>query len=252
MHVREFFTEDDFHVSYVGPPLEDGPLPCVFYFALSALDSLTLDPYNQPVVELVKDNNMRVFSMSLPGHEPPLLKENAFAYWAENVINNNDILTPFLKQTCKAIEYLKEKDYIRAETTAVMGLSRGGFIASHIAAMLPFIDKVIGFAPVTKIEHTSDFKELVEHPIVRRLSLSRHLQKLSKKKICFYIGNRDERVGTKHCFDFISSLAELKHKLREKKGSYKLNIKDSIGFMGHGTSPEVFKEGAEYAKSLIL
>ncbi|PCI95678.1 alpha/beta hydrolase [Candidatus Aerophobetes bacterium] len=252
MHVREFFTEDGFHVSYLGPPLEDGYLPCVFYFALSALDSLTLDPYNQPALELAKDNNLRVFSVSLPGHEPPLLKENAFVYWAENVMNNNDILTPFLHRTCRAIEYLQEKDYIRAETTVVMGLSRGGFIAAHIAAMLPSIDKVIAFAPVTKIEHATDFREIHEHPIVRHLSLSRHMQELCKKKICFYIGNRDERVGTKHCFDFISSLADLKFKLREKKGSYKLNISDSIGFMGHGTSPEVFKEGADYAKSLIL
>ena len=36
-------------IYHVGPPLELGPLPTFFYFALSGEESLTLNPYNQPV-----------------------------------------------------------------------------------------------------------------------------------------------------------------------------------------------------------
>lgn len=252
MHVRTAILKNKISVSYVGPPLESGPLPAVFYFALSALDSLTLDPFNQPVVELAKDENLRVFSMTLPGHEPPLKKEEAIAYWASHVKDNHDIITPFLNDACKAIEWLIEDGSIKAETTALMGLSRGGFIATHLAARMPSIDKVIAFAPVTKIEISKEFEEVKDHPIVRSLDLSRHMQKLCSKKLRFFIGNRDTRVGTKHCFEFISELAKLKEELREKKGSFHLTLKDSIGYLGHGTSQEVFCEGARIARKLIV
>ena len=252
MHVKTLELNSGLSLSFVGPPLEKGSLPCVFYFALSSSDSLSLDPFNQPVVELVKESELRVFSLTLPGHEPPLQKELAIEYWAQNVRNNKDLLSPFFESTCQAIHWLVEKGYTSFDSTALMGLSRGGFVAAHVAARMPQIQKIIAFAPVTKIEVAKEFQSLKDHPIVQGLSLEKHMDELCKKQIIFYIGNHDTRVGTRHCFELIERLAKLKNERRERSGSFKLYIQDSIGYLGHGTPLEVFKAGAIATKSLLL
>ena len=46
-------TASNLEVYFTGPPIEEGPRPALFYFALSGHQSLTLDPFNQPGVEYV-------------------------------------------------------------------------------------------------------------------------------------------------------------------------------------------------------
>ncbi len=52
---------------YCGPSHHDGPLPAFFYFALAGDESLTLSPYNHPVLPFEKQA-MRVCSFTLPSH----------------------------------------------------------------------------------------------------------------------------------------------------------------------------------------
>ncbi len=56
------------------------------------------------------------------------------------------------------------------------------------------------------------------------------------------------RVSTEHCFSFIHHLAYAAKENRISTSPIELFIGPSIGFQGHGTSPEVFKRGADWIK----
>ena len=52
MKPQQLNLTSDIQLEYLGPSINLGPLPAVFYFALSATDSLSLDPFDQPAVYL--------------------------------------------------------------------------------------------------------------------------------------------------------------------------------------------------------
>lgn len=249
MHKKDPYHElkisSEITLSYVGPHIKEGPKPTLFYFALSKEDSLLKDPYNQ-LVQFLPNPNIRTFSMTLPGHEPPRPPEKALKVWAESYLAGEDILTSFFSQVKTAIDFLENKDLLLKKKLAIAGLSRGGFICSHIAAMDSRIDTILQFAPLTRIEHVQDFSEITKLPTVQQLSLDHLIQHLYNRSFRFYIGNHDTRVGTHHCFNFVEKLVKeaVKHQIRSPK--IELFITSSVGYMGHGTLPHIFKSGAQW------
>lgn len=209
---------------FIGPPLEEGPLPAVFYFALSAKDSLHLDPYNQPVAVL-SSYRLRIFSMTLPGHDhlPPA---EALDSWTEEIVST------FTDEAAKMIEDLVKQNVI--ERVGIMGLSRGVFIGAHVAAKTAKVRTLLGFAPLTRIESMPS------------LNLENLAEALSDRQVRCSIGNRDTRVGTENCFHFISKLAENAYQRGIRPSPIELIIGPSIGQMGHGTSPDTFRSGAAW------
>ena len=240
--------------SYLGPHLDHGPLPALFYFSLSAEDSLTLAPYNTPVTYLkhLTHEKLRIFSMTIPGHENNLPKEKAIEYWIQKIKNGIDPIFPFISQICEVIDYLTNQYVLIEGKIALAGLSRGGYIATLVAAKHSLCNLVTGFSPLTDLKLTKGIEGLDGHPLVESLSLSTHLEGLIHAKIRYYIGNRDTRVGTKLAFDFITNLAELAHEKRVKDGSCELIIYPSTGFMGHGTPDEIFKEGSLWIEKTLF
>ena len=226
-------------MSFLGPPLSAGKLPAVLYLALSDSDSLHLDPFNQFSKALESDER-RVFSFMIPGHEPGRKKEEAIKYWASEFRAGRDPITPFIEESLDTIDDLLATS---CSSIAIAGLSRGAYLATHIAARHNKIHKILGFAPLISLPFAKEMKDLhnLDH-----LCLDHHLDALSHKKIRYTIGNRDLRVGTHNVFDFVSRLAEKAHANRVRQAPIELLIRASIGFQGHGTSPEIFQEGAEW------
>ncbi len=226
------------HIKYLGPDTQEGPLPAVFYFALSAEDSLQLDPFNQ-FVTFLHNYPLRIFSITLPGHEKTLSKENAIKYWIKHMKEDPFFLIKFFDETARSMTELKNK-VILPEQCAVAGLSRGAFAAMHIAARLPWIQTILGFAPMTKL---TDFSTLdIEHIA----------PKIANRNIRLYIGSRDTRVGTETCFNLIIKLSNEAHDQRIRNSSIDLIIGPSIGYQGHGTSRVIFKKGADWIRNQIL
>lgn len=227
---------------FVGNDFSEGKLPALFYFSLSAEESLSLPPYNSPVTFL-QNEALRIFSFTIPGHEEGLNKFDAMTYWASS---GPSLIEDFIDRTSKTIEWLIETEVIDASRSALCGLSRGGFIASHLAAKLKKIPILLAFAPITQITELEEFRQRSEF---EPLNLENQIDPLCfLKNIRFYIGNRDIRVGTEACFHFIRKMAEKKI----KNLSVELFITQSIGREGHGTSPETFKEGSLWLKNLIF
>lgn len=228
-----------------GPNLDLGPLPAVFYFALSGQDSLCLDPYNQPI-EYLAGQMIRTFSLTLPAHEAPLSPHDALGIWAEDFSKGIDCLQVCIDQIQIALRFAIEKGFVDPEKVAIAGLSRGGLIAAFAAAEEPLFRYLLAFAPVTKLGETKEFLPLQDSPLVRFYDAARLAPLLADRCVRIYIGNRDERVSTKHCFDFTMELVEKAHAARIRPAQIELIISPSIGHMGHGTSPDVFHQGAKW------
>lgn len=226
---------------HAGPALDHGPLPSLFYFAISGPDSLCLDPFNQPV-QFLQGKMIRIFSMTLPGHEEGLSPHGAMKIWAEDLEKKTNTLPRFLDSLETAIEFGIREKFIDPKQMAAMGLSRGAFIAAHIAAREKRFRSLVCFAPLTNLLKIREFASFPHPESAQELSLSSLAPKLGDRRVKIFIGNEDTRVDTRSCFDFAMQLVAHKS---QRTSPVELLIYPSIGQMGHGTPPEIFKKGVE-------
>lgn len=242
---------DHLNVYYVGPGFEEGGLPALFYFALSGEESLTLDPYNTPAV-LLKNERIRIFSIDMPGHGEGFDNLLAMGFWANQFVLGKNIIESFVEDVCRTIDFLIDRGIVDISRIAVAGLSRGGFLAAHAAAVDVRIKIVLGFAPLTDLTVLKEFEELRADSFINRLALKSLVNQLFDKTIRFYVGNRDLRVGTDDCFRFIRTLADTGYENLFRSPSAELVVYPSIGHKGHGTPPHIFKEGIEWLKARLI
>lgn len=235
------------NVDFLGPPLESGPLPAFIYFSISAEESLHLEPYCQPATYCA-DDWLRVFSFTLPGHEEGLDKFLAIQYWAEQMQKGHDVLTPFIDLATETIQDLIQRDVIDANHLAIGGLSRGAFLATHVAAKVPQIKTLVGFAPMTKLSLAPDFKgqDVAHFDLETLVENLTHLH-----NVRFYIGNRDTLVSTDACYEFIRLLTEEAFETKQRHCKPELTISHAVGREGHGTLPEVFRAGASFVQEAL-
>ncbi len=234
--------------SYFGPNLTEGLLPSIFYFALSAKDSLTIDPYNQPI-SFIDNQKFRIFSCDLPEHEADKSPYDAIGKWIEKLSKGDDLLTCFFDKLFDAFHLLKDKGQIDFNKIAFMGLSRGAFVATHIASRFTESIPIVGFSPLTLLSEVKESKEYGWGS--NHLDLPSLYSKLFNKQIRFYIGNRDTRVSSKNCAHFILELADRAYDAGFKSAPIELKIFPSIGYMGHGTPKTIFQDGASFITALL-
>ena len=230
---------------HTGPSLDLGPLPALFYFSLSGSDSLTLHPYNQ-IVQFMTDWRIRVFSLNLPAHEDGMSPNEAIQAWADEIKKGGDPIERFLIQVKMAIDFALKQQLILSDRIAVAGLSRGGLVAGLLAAQEENIKILLGFAPLTRLKSAKEFHDIQHLPIVEKYDLSLFGSSLAKKNIRFYIGNYDQRVGTRNCFECVEQITEAAHEQNIRPAQIELIISPSIGHTGHGTPTEIFKKGADW------
>jgi hypothetical protein len=245
---------DQLEVGIVGPPLHEGPLPAFFYFGLSAKESLCTDPYNQPVAFLAH-KRLRIFSITLPFHNLPIDPQSALTEWANAFERNEDFLTPFLDNACRLIEKIDSAGYFLPNQVGVAGLSRGAFIATHLAARCPLIQHLLGYAPLSQLSKARGFASLHADPeslhALAKFDLTHLIPSLIGKNLRFYIGNHDTLVGTATCFSFIEQLSEASYNERIRSPQVELTIFPSIGYLGHGTPQHIFEDGAAWMSRKI-
>lgn len=232
----------DVTLYHTGPALDLGPLPSLFYFAISGSDTLTLDPFNQPI-QFLHGSMIRIFSMTLPGHENQLPATGAMSIWADELSQGINRITPFLDSIQLAVDFAIRERFTDPYKMATAGLSRGGFIAAHLAARDPRFRYLLGFAPLTRLGSIKEFALLQHHPLVGSFDLIHLAELLSDRYVRLYIGNHDTRVGTKECFDFAM---ELVRKKKTRIAQVEMIMSPSIGQAGHGTPPSIFSQGAAW------
>lgn len=249
-NLDEIHSPSGLTIYHKGPDLQSGPLPALYYFALSGKDSLTLDPFNQPV-NFLDNFPIRIFSFDIPGHGDGLENTKAIGYWARQLAEGNNIINKFIDDSVNNVNFIIENGWVDTEHMAAAGISRGGFISFHIAAKHTKINNILAFAPLILLSKSEEFKELENDPIVQELNVTNLIPQLVHKHVRCYIGNRDVRVGTDRCFDFIESLTETAFQQGVRSPQVELIISPSIGHKGHGTPPHIFRDGAEWLKSRL-
>lgn len=222
------------------------PLPGIFYFALSGKDSLELDPFNQPV-NIWKQYPLRVYSMTIPGHEETFTKDVAITKWKEEFAKGNDILSPFFDHVIESITLLIEKELLDPKKIATAGLSRGGLVAASVAAKCPHISHILGYAPVTNLKALADFDHAPDNFTLIKLA-----DQLYDRTHRYYIGNHDTRVSTRQCYEYVEELAKNMHKNRISSMPVELFLTPSIGRHGHGTAKHIFEQGAHWLAKTLL
>jgi predicted esterase len=227
---------------YIGPDISKGATPTLFYFALSAEDSLLQDPYNQ-LIQFLPEETLRIFSLTLPFHEPPLKPQKALSHWAESFEKGEDVLTPFIDEVENCVSYLK-KNHLLTNQTAVAGLSRGALIAVLIASKMALFRHLLLFAPLTDLTYAKEFSSLSQNPSLEKYQSVNYAKDLFDRNIFATIGNHDQRVSTENCFRFISAVTDIAIKEGLRSPQVSMHIYPSIGMGGHGTPPEIFKKGA--------
>lgn len=235
----------ELEVTHMGPPLEKGHLPAVFYFALSARESLELEPYNQPATYLL-NHEVRLFSFNLPAHGPNLNAIDALTVWAKEYGEGRDPLSHFFDQVVLSIDALISKGLVVREKIGLMGLSRGGLAAMHVAARCSLVRAVVAFAPMIELGFAKEFADLQGNPTVDALDLTRQTAKLYDRPVKIYIGNRDTRVDMGRSFQLVEGLANEAFANGLRSPPAEMVVSPSIGHMGHGTSKEVFENGADW------
>ncbi|MBI3211796.1 MAG: hypothetical protein HYZ47_03830, partial [Simkania negevensis] len=249
LHNIEIFP--DLSLLYQGPPLEEGPLPSIFYFAISKEDSLRKDPFNQ-FPSFLKDKPIRIFSATLPAHEPPLSPEKGIFSWAEEMRKGEDPLTPFFQKMRRGIAFLLNAKLLLSGKIAACGLSRGAFIACHIAALCPEITAILGFAPLTRLTYSKAFEDLKEQQKIKQLDLETLIPFLYNRAVRFYVGSADTLIGTENAFSFIHKLAAKAYEMRLRTAPIELIMTPSIGREGHGTAPHTFQAGAKWIETILF
>jgi dienelactone hydrolase len=237
-------------IYFHGPELEKGALPSVFFFALSARITLFESPFNQIAVHL-SQQGIRVFSWDLPFHGEGLDPHEGIRLWAHEFVHHADFIFDFLDVCQYNIDYLQERGLINAHSLGIAGLSRGGFIATHLAARDSRFKAILGFAPLTH-PHTLEELKSLSPASFEKVSLISIAENLAHARLRFYIGNRDMRVGTESCFKFIHTLTEAAFNQGVRNPAVELIIYPSIGNKGHGTPPSIFHDGAEWMKQQLL
>jgi dienelactone hydrolase len=216
-----------------------------FYFALTAEESLTVSPYNQPV-EVLEQRGIKVYSVDLPFHVIGAGATASLEHWLEAFRRNENILEPFFAAVRAKVDGLIREGEVDPNKMAIGGLSRGAFVATHVAARDERWKAVLGFAPLTRLTGGLTFAPLKGQPLAEGLALHELTDQLAGRPLRYYIGNRDELVGTAHCFHFVEGLVEACHRRQIRPAPVELIITPSVGRLGHGTLPHTFHEGAHW------
>lgn len=231
-------------IYYTGSQTTLQPPPALIYLAFSGEASLLFEPINQPAVILAQEG-FRTFSWDLPFHEKDVDPKEAMFKWAHEIIQNPNSIGEYIERCRSNLNFLVEANLIDPSHVAIAGLSRGGFIAAHFAALEDRLQTILGFSPLTQPKPVEEFSHLPK-TAYEYLSLTKQVDKLIGKRVRLYIGNCDTRVGTDACFEFINTLTQAGVERGLKYPQVEMIIYPSVGHRGHGTPPGIFHDGANW------
>ncbi len=173
------------------------PAPTLFIFGSTIEESLG-DAYCRQCGNQLAEQGYVCVSLDLPCHgkderegEPAGLSG-----WSHRAVKGEDFMAPMVARAKKVLDHLIAEGYTDPAKVAACGVSRGGFVAGHIAAADERVKCVAAFAPVTDLTALSEFHGTGENPLVRSLSFLQKADELAGRAVWLVIGDQDARVST--------------------------------------------------------
>ena len=232
-------TPDGIRFGILGK-LPDRPLPVLIYFTTSLEGSLQNPDYAK-LGWMLAANGFLVVSLDVPCHGLDKGPErNELSCWARRLENGDDFLKAFTSRVSKVLTHLVEKGHADPSRVIAAGVSRGGFIASHVAAGDARVSGLVALAPVTDLLELREFENLSTLPLANRIALNRIADGLAGRAVFIWIGNHDTRVGTDACLSFARALVQASI-AAGRKADVELHMVPSEG---HRSNESTYSEAA--------
>lgn len=177
------------------------PAPTLFVFGSDMNGSLANVDGNKIGHRLAEHGYLSI-SLDLPCHGADVRPgENAsdLRGWKTRIEQGENIAAVFARKVSQVLDFLIAEKYTDPTQVAVVGTSRGGFIALHCAAAEPRFKQVIAFAPVTHLPALVEFAGAEKNEAVLALTPIHVADKLVGRPMWIIIGNQDLRVSTDDC-----------------------------------------------------
>jgi len=128
--------------------------------------------------------------------------------WRYRIEHGENFIPEFNARLNKMLDYLIKEGYSDPEKIALLGISRGGFLAMHFISNESRVKCTVAIAPVVDLGTLREFKGLEQNSMVTSIALSNYAGKLSGKAILITIGDQDARVDTDKVIAFARSVSQ--------------------------------------------
>ena len=205
--VAEAIVEDVRFLCSLRVPLTS-PRPTIFTFTMGADDGLLAD--YSPVADALLARGWLSITLDLPAHGRDVRSgENRgglFA-WRQRTLAGEDWIGTFTAKVRAVIDHGVAAGYIDPRQIAIVGYSRGGFMALQTAAADPRITAVAAIQPVTDLLQLQEWQTFgsVPEAIASPLGIRTIVPALASRPVWFSIGWNDTRVGTKSMNDVVAA-----------------------------------------------
>lgn len=181
-------------------PGSSGPRPLLVALASDQMTTLTLQNDVGNVL-LAATEPWAVASLDIPCHGAWTFPgaRSGLPGWGDLALLGVDFVTPLIARVRLMIDDLRTKNIAHPSTVALVGVSRGGFLAYHCASA-GVARTAAGIAPVTKLSALTEFAGVPGEPLP--LDPSR----LASSSVFAAISDHDTRVGTLNCVGFVSQV----------------------------------------------
>ena len=105
----------------------------------------------------------------------------------------------------------------------------------HFAAVETRVRAVVAFAPITNLPVLEEFKGLEHDLLTQSIAANTLADKLVARPTWICIGNTDQRVGTRDCFQFVQKVTAATGG-GAKTAPIELHIMETVGHHTHATA----------------
>ncbi|NDE63621.1 MAG: hypothetical protein EB053_04625 [Chlamydiae bacterium] len=230
------------------PASHSFPLKTVIFFTTTAKEALEVPPLCNPSNFLI-EHQIRVISFDLPLHNEEIPSFDGVKRWTNHMEKTQeDILSIFLSEVSEWID----QNLDPMTPLGFMGISRGAFLAAHLASYRKKKNPLVLFSPMHDLEYPWLWSDSKNQPLfIEKFRLNRICPFLKDCPLFLSVGNNDERVNTHQLIRFYEELIESKKKEQSRNIPIELHVFPSIGMYGHGTSDHIFSQGASWMHHML-
>lgn len=225
-------TYETFTASYKGSDFNYGVLRQSGYTNLKTVVLLGMDMDTTLTATTLNDVGTRLvaqgwaaLSLDIPCHGAWLFEgaQTGLNGWFDLCTSGENFVAQFVGRVNAMLEHARGTGLSHKHKYAAVGVSRGGFLALHLA-QADVIGTVVGISPVTKLTKLSEFAgHSGEEPCA-----------LDPKVLRWYAGNlsisnRDTRVGTWDVCDLYKSVTEAQGVASKKQWKLTVGAVDGDG-----------------------
>jgi esterase FrsA len=187
------------------------PAPTVLLLAHS-LETMQADPHYTDAGRLLTPYGFIGVALDPPAHgedlrpgEPGGMAGGMVA-WRQRLDRGEDFISPFIDHARRVLDYMIKERYTDAARIGVIGISRGGFLAGHLAAADARIKVIVGLSPLVDLMALTEFRGTPRADAAEKLALIHLAPKLAGRSFWVGIGNTDERVDADRAIAFTRAL----------------------------------------------